>query len=152
MFTDSPNLAHRLKLMRILIWYHSCPQVRHNSWVVPPLYIQTNSYTASPTRFQAWSPASYMHIHARYLVCIRIMSRHTKTLLGPYPQGLSTCTKTIFFSSVFLGIVSRIFASIQIHWKWPKMLKFIFQAYSGHLKFTKNGEEETEPAHKAFTL
>ena len=38
------------------------------------------------------------------------------------PKGPSRRAKTIFFFSVFLGIVSRIFASIRIHWKRPKTL------------------------------
>ena len=36
----------------------------------------------------------------------------------PCPHG----RKQSFFSSVFLVIVLRIFASTRIHWKWPKML------------------------------
>ena len=37
-------------------------------------------------------------------------------------KGPSTRTKTIIFASVFLSIISRIFASIRIHWKRPKTL------------------------------
>ena len=57
--------------------------------------------------------------------------------------------QSFFFSSVFLGIVSRIFASKRFHWK---QLKFIFQAYRWRFKFTQNREEETEHEHKACTL
>ena len=56
-----------------------------------------------------------------------------------YPQkkqteAVSTRTKTIFFSPVFLGVGSRIFASKRIHWKRLNVLQFIFQAYRWRLK------------------
>ena len=65
---------------------------------------------------------------------------------------MSTRTKTIFFPPVFLGIVSRIFASKWIHCKQLNAPQFMFQPYRWRLKLTKNVEEEMVHVHKACAL
>ena len=66
----------------LYFWTNSYTHQSYEHWHLPgsgPFQWQDGS-TAPPGRFQAWSPATYMHIYAQHSVCICIMT--TKNSLG----------------------------------------------------------------------